>query len=292
MPDNFYRFKNKTNSTVGQLNSTLGNGGERAALHLPAHPRPPRHEPGRRAAVPRRSLVDLSDGQVRAGRENFSTANELDQDVFELTDDFTMLRGKHTFTFGTHNEFFSFRNLFIRDNFGSYRLREPRLARAGPRAAVRLQLLADGRPDAVGHVPGAAVRLLRRRQWRAATNLTLTYGVRVDIPTFPDKPTANPSSKSSSATAPTRCPAVSCCRHGSASTTPCRQRHPAGARWHRPLLGPHAVRLAVEPVRQHRHRVPPPVASPLQRRQPHHVRPRSERHSRRRSATPRPTKST
>ena len=29
-------------------------------------------------------------------------------------------------------------------------------------------------------------------QWRVAPNLTLTYGVRVDIPRFPDKPTANP----------------------------------------------------------------------------------------------------
>ena len=58
---------------------------------------------------------------MRAGRENFSTANELDQDVYELTDDFTLLKGKHTFTLGTHNEFFKFRNLFIRDNFGNYR---------------------------------------------------------------------------------------------------------------------------------------------------------------------------
>ncbi|MCY0464274.1 TonB-dependent receptor, partial [Klebsiella pneumoniae] len=29
-------------------------------------------------------------------------------------------------------------------------------------------------------------------QWRPVTNLTLTYGVRADMPTFPDKPTANP----------------------------------------------------------------------------------------------------
>jgi len=27
----------------------------------------------------------------------------------------------HTITLGTHNEFFKFRNLFIRDNFGNYR---------------------------------------------------------------------------------------------------------------------------------------------------------------------------
>ena len=74
-----------------------------------------------RTAVPAACQVDLSRGTVRAGRENFSTANELDQDVYELTDDFTWLKGKHTLTFGTHNEFFKFRNLFIRDIFGNYR---------------------------------------------------------------------------------------------------------------------------------------------------------------------------
>ena len=31
-----------------------------------------------------------------------------------------MVRGTHTITLGTHNEFFNFRNLFIRDNFGTY----------------------------------------------------------------------------------------------------------------------------------------------------------------------------
>ena len=58
---------------------------------------------------------------MRAGPENFSPANELDQDVIEVTDDFTLLKGKHTLTVGTHNEFFKFRNLFIRDAYGNYR---------------------------------------------------------------------------------------------------------------------------------------------------------------------------
>ena len=51
------------------------------------------------------------------------------------------------------------------------------------------------------------------------SNFTLTYGVRVDIPTFPDKPTANPVAERTSATRPTRCPAACCGRRGSASTT-------------------------------------------------------------------------
>ena len=65
--------------------------------------------------------VRLPDGgSFEAGTEQFSTANELDQDIFELTNDLTIVRGAHTITLGTHNEFFEFRNLFIRDNFGTY----------------------------------------------------------------------------------------------------------------------------------------------------------------------------
>ncbi len=37
-----------------------------------------------------------------------------------MHDDFTMIRGSHTYTFGTHNEFFKFRNLFIQNLFGNY----------------------------------------------------------------------------------------------------------------------------------------------------------------------------
>ena len=60
------------------------------------------------------------DGSISFGSEAFSTANALDQDVLTITDNFKLYKGDHTFTIGTHNEFISFYNLFIRQNFGSY----------------------------------------------------------------------------------------------------------------------------------------------------------------------------
>ena len=57
---------------------------------------------------------------MRAGTENSRHANELDQDIVEVHDDSRWSWDAHTLTFGTHNEFFKFRNLFIRDNFGNY----------------------------------------------------------------------------------------------------------------------------------------------------------------------------
>ena len=58
--------------------------------------------------------------EFEAGSEPFSTRNALDQDIIELTNDFTWIKGNHTVTFGTSNQFFEFDNLFIQNAFGSY----------------------------------------------------------------------------------------------------------------------------------------------------------------------------
>ena len=55
-----------------------------------------------------------------AGTERSSGANSLDQKILEVTDDFTLIKGNHTLTIGTHNEFFKFENLFVQDVYGTY----------------------------------------------------------------------------------------------------------------------------------------------------------------------------
>ena len=55
------------------------------------------------------------------GHRELLRPNAIDQDIIELNDAFTLMKGKHTWTFGTHNEFLDLANLFIRDAFGSYR---------------------------------------------------------------------------------------------------------------------------------------------------------------------------
>src|SRR6185312_7320260 len=66
--------------------------------------------------------VDFPDNtNVKFGSENSSHANKLNQDVLELTDDFSLVTGNHTVTLGTHNEFYKFYNLFIQNLYGNYR---------------------------------------------------------------------------------------------------------------------------------------------------------------------------
>jgi len=66
--------------------------------------------------------VNIKDGSgnIQFGAEPFSTANLLNTDVFTLTNDFEMFKGKHTITFGTHNEWSSVKNLFFAFNYGQY----------------------------------------------------------------------------------------------------------------------------------------------------------------------------
>jgi hypothetical protein len=191
MPDAFYRIANKTNSTVVQLNSTFGTAVNEARFTF-------QRVRDRRAGQPDEDRpfpfvsVSLSSGSVRAGRENFSTANELDQDVYEFTNDLTWLRGTHAFTFGTHNEFFKFRNLFIRDNFGNYTFDNLDLFEQGLAQSYNFSFSLTGDPQQSAEFRVRQFGFYAGDQWRPTSSFTVTMGVRADIPTFPDKPTRNP----------------------------------------------------------------------------------------------------
>lgn len=194
-PDGFYRLKSNVNSTVGQLNSNFG----RAVNELRVTVQRIRDRRGGQedftGVFPRVTVNVSSNGTINAGREAFSTANELDQDVVELTDDFTLIRGKHTFTFGTHNEFFKFRNLFIRDNFGTYRFASLDLFDQGLAQQFDYSFSATSDPKQSAKFGVNQFGFYAGDTWRVAPKFTLTFGIRFDIPTFPDSPNRNPVSE-------------------------------------------------------------------------------------------------
>ena len=192
LPDAFYRIKNRTNSTVFQLNSAFGTAVNEARFTVQSIEDRRAGQPFEDGAFPF-VQVRLSSGRVRAGRENFSTANELDQTVYELSDDFTWLKGKHTLTIGTKNEFFKFRNLFIRNSFGRYEFANLDLFEQGLAQSYDYDFSLTGDPLQAARFRVRQFGFYAGDQWRPASNMTLTLGVRADIPTFPDRPTYNPS---------------------------------------------------------------------------------------------------
>jgi hypothetical protein len=124
------------------------------------------------------------------GSEPFSTFNALDTDIIELTNDFTFFAGDHEIVVGTHNEFYSFKNLFIQNGFGSYEFSGIDDFYDG--IAWRYRYTVPNDPDEPADTFDTwQVSLYAGDTWRAKPNFTLVYGLRVDVPLFPDTPDYN-----------------------------------------------------------------------------------------------------
>ncbi|PYR79547.1 MAG: hypothetical protein DMF87_11030 [Acidobacteria bacterium] len=191
MPTNYYAFTDKTSSTVGQLNSTF----KSAVNELRMTYQRIRDNRGDAAGQQRFPFVqvDFPDGtNVRFGSENSSHANKLNQNITEFTDDFTLIRGRHTVTLGTHNEFLKFYNLFIQNLYGNYRFSSPANFAAGIAQSYSLNFSNTSNPLEAAQFSVHQFGAYAGDQWRLKPAFTVTYGVRVDIPRFPDKPHANP----------------------------------------------------------------------------------------------------
>jgi hypothetical protein len=192
-PDHPYQFNSKTNSTVAQLNSTFGTSVNELRLTYQRI----REFRGHPTDFPQ-VAVRLPDGtQLVAGTEQFSAANALNQDVFEITDDFTITRGRHTITVGTHNEFFKFANTFIRDNFGTYTFSSLDNLEAGLAQQYDYSFSLTNEPQQPARFKVNQLGFYAGDVWRVTPEVTLTLGIRLDKPFFPDKPTSNPTALSS-----------------------------------------------------------------------------------------------
>jgi hypothetical protein len=195
LADNYYRIADKTHSFVSQLNSTFGSSFNEfrvAYQQIRDHRNTPNSQ-----LFPQSTVHVSFDSLQRVvlGSEQFSVANELDQDIIELTDDFTMVRGKHTFTIGSHNEFFKFRNLFIRDNAGTYEFSSIDSFAAGIAQSYDYSFSATSDPKLAARFSVRQFGIYFGDQWRLSNNLTLVYGLRFDTPNFPGAPTANPAAE-------------------------------------------------------------------------------------------------
>lgn len=186
-----FQRDNVNTSTVAQLNSVFRNqyfNELRVGFSTIRDKRIPQdNTPSVRVALPRGPGGNRA---LFAGSEQFSGKNALDQDVLEVTNDLTFSRGIHNFTVGTHNEFFGFSNLFVRNAFGYYEFRSPEDLAA--RNASRYEysyLLPGGQERAEFDVRQLGVYL--QDQMDLTERFTLTAGVRYDVTSFPDSPGRN-----------------------------------------------------------------------------------------------------
>jgi hypothetical protein len=197
-----YNFNSTQNSFVAELNSTLSDNTFNQARLVYTRIRDSRDvvdQPFPQVEVSLRIADEFR--SINAGIDRFSQANALEQDLIEFTDNFTYVSGDHELTLGTSNQFFGFNNLFVQDDFGTYEFRSLEDLRNGNPFEYRYSFLQpDGNRRA--EFDGIQLGFYAQDQWKASNRLTLTGGLRIDIPILPDEPTFNPNVPGAFPTAP------------------------------------------------------------------------------------------
>lgn len=189
--DVYYELNNKTNSTVAQLNSTLGSNlfNELTLNYTTIRDF---REIGD-TLFPQVNVTIAGGYKLTAGTEQYSGANGLDNDIIEITDNLTWYKGKHTFTIGTHNEFFSFANLYIRNYYGYWEFGSLDDFEIGKASRYYHDFItANPKEKWVPKFNVMQLGFYAGDNWAVLPNLNLTLGVRLDVPILNDIPAANP----------------------------------------------------------------------------------------------------
>ena len=132
-------------------------------------------------------------GSISFGSEAFSTANALDQKILTITDNFKLYKGNHTITIGTHNEFIDFYNLFIRQNYGAYffaSLDDFYNGNVGgyDRSYSLVDDITGDGSAAAAEFSAAQFGVYLQDEWALNNKVTLTGGIRLDVPILNDDP--------------------------------------------------------------------------------------------------------
>ena len=148
-------------------------------------------------------MVDIGNGsgqQLTAfGYEPFTANNILNSNVFQISDNFTIFAGKNTFTIGTYNEFYSFKNGFAPNYYGQFQYpsidafisnatQTPIAGGTTISNPSRYQVQYSALPD--GSFPFANIKAAQygfyvQDELQARRNLKFTIGLRADVPSVP-----------------------------------------------------------------------------------------------------------
>lgn len=191
---NFYFFETTTNSFATELNSTFGRTGYNEARFGYTTIRDRRTPRTRYPSILIQGLPDADgSGTVSAvvGSEFFSQANELDQDEWEFTDNFSFDMGDHRITLGVQDQNFEFRNLFLSGITGEWTFSDLAAFEAGTPSAFRRNVLHPDVDDPNARFTVNNLSLYGQTEYTGIENVVLTAGLRYDVPFMLDEPIRN-----------------------------------------------------------------------------------------------------
>lgn len=192
-----YRYNNNTNSFVAELNSQMGDWFNELRLsynrvrddRVVPYEGPLVYLTGIPAQDPANTL------NVWIGSEASSTANHVHQDVYTVEDNLTWYKGRHTFTVGTHNEFFKLNNLFIQYVTGAWAYSSVENFINDKSNTYFFNCtdpsVTDGNLRYAPTAKAGQFGLYVQDKFDVNRNLQLTYGLRADVPVLFNEPTVN-----------------------------------------------------------------------------------------------------
>jgi len=192
LTSNAHAFTSVKNSTVAQLFTSFEGGAGNELIvgynRIRDRRNPAVFAPQVQVGVP---TVTGGTALLRAGAENSSQGTEVDQDVIELTDNYTVPVGRHRLTVGTQNEFYRLRNLFAQNSYGVWEFSSLDSLARGDAARYQVGVGLGGPIDA--RFDAAQLGLYVQDRWQATDRFVVTAGLRLDVPFLLDKPQENPS---------------------------------------------------------------------------------------------------
>lgn len=207
-----YDFVSKTNTFTAELNSSfsekINNQFQASYVSVRDHRDP-------KGIAPMIQIKNVGGGTLCLGTERSSTANSLNQDIITFTDNLNWYVNNHTLTFGTHGEYYKFKNLFIQDNYGTYYFNnfdDFKMFANGQTVAKSVDsktgkttyyntlnqyrfgsanVAVTGDPRWAPEFAAGQIGFYAQDKFNVTPNFELTYGLRMDIPLFFDTPTEN-----------------------------------------------------------------------------------------------------
>lgn len=207
-----YDFVSKSNTFTAELNSSfsekINNQFQASYVSVRDHRDP-------KGIAPMIQIKNVGGGTLCLGTERSSTANSLNQDIISFTDNLNWYVNNHTLTFGTHGEYYKFKNLFIQDNYGTYYFNnfdDFKMFASGQNYAASVDkktgvttyyntlnqyryctanVAVTGDPRWAPEFAAGQIGFYAQDKFNVTPDFELTYGLRMDIPLFFDTPTEN-----------------------------------------------------------------------------------------------------
>jgi len=187
-----YKQTNNQSSTVAELKSRISNNLSNSLVvgYSSIHDF---RTPTSNVALPQIEIKGAAGGTIFLGTDREASIFDMKQKTTEFTDNLTWSKGKHTFTFGTHNELYNITYGFVNSWNGRINYDSVNDFLAGNPSRVRTNYnYANNTRDYIIDNPPAQFRVnmysvYGEDQWQATDRLKLTYGLRFDLADMPNK---------------------------------------------------------------------------------------------------------